>query len=120
MIREITTHRASEADDKIEILVMDEPGQGGASHEYLVTVEGLKEPVEINFQNGPVQEFGLNGITIEVLLAIAQDRLECFQAGKFACDSNQKALDAIRVATEALHGRTRERRARQVEGKNVV
>lgn len=100
---------------------MDEPGQGGAFHEYFISwpskVDGLPENgVRVNFQNGPIKEFGVNGVTQEALLAIVIDRLECFQAGPFKCKANETALTASRLALWHLQTRTRERIARGVEG----
>jgi hypothetical protein len=54
-----------------------------------------------------------------VLLAVVRDRLECFQRGPFACDTNQQALDHVVAAMESLHSRTKERVVRGVEGTNV-
>ena len=70
----------------------------------------------IIFQNGPIPEFGVNGITHEALLAILIDRLEGFQAGPFANVYNGAALENLQFAQELLLSRTRERMARGVEG----
>lgn len=125
-MRTLNSHIVNPANDKITIQVMDEPGQGGACHEYLVSlpattvaggvVEGCS--TQISFQNGPIAESGVNGLTQEVLLAIVIDRLEGFQSGKFACQDNALALEYTRSAQKALQKRTRERMARNVEGTN--
>ena len=57
------------------------------------------------------------GVTNEALLAIVIDRLEAFQDGPYACAENEKALVGLRDALQALHDRTLNRTARQVEGK---
>jgi hypothetical protein len=106
-----------------EIRVIDEPGAGGAYHEYQVVAVGSPEAVlrqpyaEIRFQKGPVKEAGKNGIFIEDLLHICAHRLECFQAGEFACDENEGALTAIRGALKWLNWRTKDRQTRGVEGR---
>lgn len=105
----------------VEIVVCDEAGHGGAHHKYRLikndTESIIKELIlEVNFQNGPVKEHGLNGVFIEDLLEICKHRLECFQNGKFACDANKVALGAVKYALDALYGRTAERCARGVEG----
>jgi hypothetical protein len=104
---------------QLNITVMDEPGHGGASHEYVVTGAG---PVAINhcvtFQNGLIQEYGVNGVTQEVLLAIVIDRLRSFQAGPFSCRDNAIALTHCEDALMRLQRRTRERIKRGVEGTN--
>ena len=70
----------------------------------------------ILFQNGPIPDHGVNGITVEVLLAICADRLKCFQAGPFATKANACALTHIEEATHWLQQRTIERMRRGVEG----
>jgi len=121
-MRELTAHRVTEADNHISIQVLDGPGPGNANHVYAMYLLGpdgsvSKHSATLCFQNGPISEVGMNGITIEALLAVCKDRLDGFQSGPFACDSNQVALDAINNALDALHSRTRERRERGVEGK---
>ena len=108
-----------------QVVCMDEPGQGGACHKYAVVPTppaGVAEPsevkpsAEVNFQNGPVKEFGVNGCHQEDLLAIVIDRLRSFQAGPFACRENALALTKLEEAIHWLNHRTAERQARGVEG----
>lgn len=117
-MRAIHTHEVTEADKTIGITAMDAPGAGGANHYYAVDVAGTENGADIYFQNGPVSENGVNGVTQEVLLAIVIDRLRCFQAGPFACRENAIALTHIETGMMWLQQRTRDRIARQVEGKN--
>ncbi|MAX82366.1 MAG: hypothetical protein CL843_19580 [Crocinitomicaceae bacterium] len=126
----MTDHKVNPANDKIVIEVLDEPGQGGASHAYRISGFSLGEnpsagdgqtqcaatEVTIYFQNGPINEAGINGLTQEVLLAIVADRLRSFQAGKFACRENALALTKIEEAQHWLHSRTLARMHRGVEG----
>jgi hypothetical protein len=53
-------------------------------------------------------------------LAIDIDRLEAFQAGPFANVYNAEALVHCKAAMAALHRRTTDRIARNVEGQNLV
>ena len=129
-MRTIKTHIVNPANDKIVINVMDEPGDGGACHRYSVSGFSLKgnracnaqrdgipiTGVEIIFQNGPINDFGVNGVTHEVLLAILIDRMSGFQAGKFACENNAQALRGLMHAQVSLQRRTLERMNRGVEG----
>lgn len=121
-MRTITEHKVNPANDRILIEVTDEPGQGGANHEYRVTLPPNEDPSvaskswDISFQNGPINENGVNGLTQEVLLAIVADRLRAFQAGKFACRENALALTKIEEAQHWLHARTLARMQRGVEG----
>jgi ABC-type transport system involved in cytochrome c biogenesis ATPase subunit len=117
-MRAINEHKVNPANDRIEITVVDEPGAGGACHEYHVSWDAtaLMGGVTINFQNGPIAEVGVNGITHEALLAIIADRLRAFQAGPYACRENAIALTKIEEAQHWLHHRTLARMARGVEG----
>lgn len=125
-MRQLTSHKINECNDAITIQVLDEPGQGGACHQYAIdwTYKGVQPPSEqrvlIPFQNGPIKEVGTNGVTHEVLLAILIDRLEHFQKGPYACEENGRALDHLISAEMALHSRTKARVARGVEGTHTV
>lgn len=79
-----------------------------------------KDDLVLLFQNGPIAESGVNGITHEVLLAVLIDRLEGFQAGPYASADNAEALDSLRNAQAALQRRTLERMNRGVEGTHQV
>jgi hypothetical protein len=119
-MRTITDHKVNPANDKLTIEVLDEPGAGGANHVYQVRGYHAKDVDEtetvIRFQNGPINEAGVNGMTQEVLLAIVADRLRSFQAGPYACRENALALTKIEEAQHWLHSRTLARMARGVEG----
>jgi len=123
-MRQIVTHRGNvtgptNLDNSIKITVLDEPGDGGACHNYMLTLEG-QGSVRLYFQNGPLKEAGVNGISVESLLAVVIDRLEGFQSGKFACESNQAALDSTRGALHALLSRREDRQRREVLGTHNV
>src|SRR4051812_15043740 len=88
---------------QLKIQVVDEPGQGGACHEYRITTDSIGggkslNECRISFQNGPIKENGVNGISQEALLAIVLDRLESFQNGPYACDANKMALIGVQTA----------------------
>ena len=111
---------------QLRIEVLDEPGQGGANHEYLVDTDHIGgggkglNPLRISFQNGPIKEYGVNGVTQEALLAVVIDRLRSFQAGPFACAANAMALHHTEAALELLQQRTKDRIARGVEGQTKL
>lgn len=126
-MRTITDHIINPCNDKLVITVTDQPGAGGANHRYII--EGFdgktnrsKEPADysdfqtILFQNGPINEVGVNGLTQEVLLAIVADRLRSFQDGPFKCRENALALTKIEEAMHWLQQRTIARMRRGVEG----
>jgi hypothetical protein len=130
MLREIRSHVVNPANDKLKIEVTDQPGAGGANHRYEIygfdtktNASSVSNPGELEvtstlilFQNGPINEVGVNGITQEALIAICIDRLESFQAGPYACHANQKALEHLQEAKMWLQQRTLDRMQRGVEG----
>lgn len=129
-MRKITDHKLNGLNEALEITVLDAPGQGGACHEYEITLnvgpadiaQHGDEPkcadvrTRISFQNGPIKEAGFNGISGEALLAIQIDRLRSFQGGQFACRENAIALTHLEDALMWLQKRTRDRLSRGVEG----
>lgn len=129
-MRKIEKHKVNGANETLDIAVTDAPGSGGANHRYEVTgfdttgnasrtqgdAIGKETSLLVLFQNGPIKEAGVNGITQEALLAICEDRLLCFQAGQYACADNAEALTHIQQAMECLQRRTKARIARGVEG----
>jgi hypothetical protein len=121
-MRQLTDHIVSgDQAVQLKLNVLDEPGHGGACHKYAISWDGpVKEGpddfIVIHFQEGPIKEFGVNGITGEALLAIEIDRLRGFQSGPFACADNQEALEHCEAALRVLQRRTLARIARGVEG----
>lgn len=133
MIRELTSHKVSGLNEALRIEVLDEPGQGNACHHYRIsgfdTQGNASDPffsrygdsakhATVLFQNGPIQEHGVNGVSIEALLAIVEDRLVGFQSGPYSTRENAVALTKIQEAMMWLQKRTRDRIARGVEGTN--
>ena len=132
-MRLLTDHivEGDSANHQVKISVVDEPGSGGASHRYsLDWYNGLKRDKDnppqsraecfIRFQDGPIKEVGVNGLTGEALTAIQIDRMRSFQAGPFACTDNAEALAHYEAAQECLQRRTKARIARGVEGTHQV
>jgi len=121
--RRLDSHKVpgNELNEVIEVYVLDDPGPGGANHEYLVRSE--ESPTchlqcLVQFQDGPIGEVGVTGLSNEALLAVVEDRLRGFQSGPFACEDNKAAWAGVRSALTALKRRTVERMARGVEGKS--
>lgn len=125
-MRTLEDFKVNPANDKLTVTVVDEPGAGGANHVY--EIAGFDGPgipvgsgyVKINFQNGPINEAGVNGVTHEILLSIVIDRLRSFQAGPFKCRENALALTKLEEAQHWLLHRTRARMARGVEGRTAA
>jgi hypothetical protein len=128
-MRTIEDHKVNQANDRLKITVLDEPGAGGACHKYMVTLPDWQRDPDganakgvwnIDFQNGPINEAGVNGLTHEVLLAILIDRMRSFQAGQYACRENAIALTKMEEAQQWLQARTKGRMARGVEGTHAA
>lgn len=73
----------------------------------------------IAFQNGPVGEVGVNGITSEALLAIIIHRTKILNE-MFPTSYNELALHSLCGALTAFEARTKDRVKRQVEGLNQL
>ncbi len=111
-----------------QVVVLDDPHPvNNAHHKYAVTraynykpeegcPSGEFEGTTINFQNGPIKEFGVNGCHHEDLLTIVQHRLESFQEGPYECPENAQALAFIKSTIAVLNSRTQKRVATGVEG----
>ena len=94
------------------------------AHEYEVKfqddVNNISKMVDVvKFQNGPVPEMGVNGLTNEMLLTILIDRTEILN-DKFPCIENGMAISYMKQSLEWFNKRTENRIKRQVEGKRVV
>lgn len=99
-------------------------GPGNAHHHYLIRCkerkEGTRDFVGIRFQDGPIKEFGVNGVVDENLIAIVIDRLRGFQDGAYKCRENALALTKLEESLMWLKERTRSREIRGVEGTHKV
>lgn len=120
-MRTIDTHKSNWLNERLQVLAVDEPGSGGANHLYEIEytnrlIERSERRTTIKFQNGPIKEAGVNGITNEALLAILIDRMQGFQRGKFSSRENAVVLTKLEEAMMWLQKRTRDRVARGVEG----
>lgn len=131
-MRELTDHIVSgDQAVQLKIKVLDDEGAGGANHLYQIESFNTKSnascpftsrygsPADhstVLFQNGPIGEVGVNGVTQEALLAIVIDRLRSFQKGQFSCRENAIALTHIEEALMWLQRRTVARIKRGVEG----
>ena len=102
------------------VFAVDEPGNGGANHEYLIAVDrGLAVPKEVNvsFQNGARKdENAIHGVLDTDLLEIVRDRLKGFQNGDFATRENAIALTHIEEALLWMNKRVEDRIERNVLG----
>lgn len=123
-MRKLVSHKVNGLNEDLDIEVLDERGAGNANHEYVIsyclnpgTADGGVSPMcRVSFQNGPIKEAGINGISNEALLAIVEDRLLGFQSGDYACRENAVALTKLQECMMWLQKRTMDRMRRGVEG----
>ena len=110
-----------------DVYAVDEKGPGGANHRYAIKYDlyPVGKPVktidliEIQMQCGPRKEEGSqHGVIDSDLLEIVRDRMKAFQAGPFASEYNEKALEHIEEALMWLNRRVEDRIERNVLGKN--
>ena len=91
MLRELTSHKVNGCNEQLHIMVLDQPGSGGANHKYNIggfihrndAATDDETAITLRFQNGPIPEVGTNGVTHEALLAIIIDRLLGFDIFRF-------------------------------------
>ena len=86
-------------------------------------IQGQNPPkllAEINFQEGPIKENGINGIANEDLIAMVICRLEGFQKSEFKSRDNACAITKLEEALLWLRKRTLNRVNRKVEGTSIV
>ncbi|MDC4242684.1 MAG: ABC transporter ATPase [Clostridium sp.] len=110
-----------------EVYAVDEKGNGGANHEYVISYEvfpvgkpkEIHEVVTIQLQNGArKEENSIHGVIDSDLLEIVRHRLQCFQAGQFASRENACALTHIEEALMWMNRRVEDRIERNVLGTN--
>jgi hypothetical protein len=85
-------------------------------------VSGNSDFLAVHFQDGPIQEYGVNGTTNEEVIEMLLDRLHSLNemvGGKYACRENSLALNHLEEALLWLKRRTENRERRGVEGKNL-
>ncbi len=119
----ITMHQCGALNEALQVSATDQRTPDGANHRYLIDIiEGdiLRTVSALNFQKGPLKEAGLNGISIEALLAVVIHHAQGFQAGPYRCRENACAITHLEEALMWLQKRTRERMARGVEGTHTV
>lgn len=109
-VRTVTAHavKGDKGDMGLKVQALGEYSEGGAQSRYMVLGPDQERLLTLLFQDGNPTE-GVNGVSLEAVLACCLDRLDCFQAGPFANPYNAEARYHIEQAIEALKDRTRER-----------
>lgn len=112
-----------------DIYAVDEKGNGGANHRYIVCgkdetawqngATSIGVYADLQFQNGARKlPDSIHGILDTDLLEIARDRLQAFQAGPFSSRENAVALTHIEEALMWMNRRVEDRIEREVLGTN--
>lgn len=74
------------------------------------------DTLEIHFQDGPIQEFGINGATNEEVIQVLLDRLNSLNQPPYNCRENSLAITHLEESLLWLNRRTQNRISRNVEG----
>ena len=131
-MKQLISHRDGfDLNQSIIVEALDEPGPGGALHEYRISIPhapdaktsyvGKSYTTTLRFQKGPRNEEGsLPGITEGALLAVLIDRLEAFQLGPYWCVENDHVLQSLRQALDWTKRRAANRHRRGVLGTTKV
>ena len=104
-MKSITAHKTGSELNRL-LHVEREPDDCGT---YLVThgEVGNRAPIAIlEFQRGPVEHVGINGLSEEILLEIIIDRFSWIQDSDRACSETGKALRALRFGLVCCKARS--------------
>lgn len=91
-----------------------------AYHDFRVLNDVGHPLAEIHFQEGPIQEHGVNGVFNEDLILMVLTRLQQFQNSPYQCRENAVAITKLEEAAMWLRKRTMDREVRGVEGTHTV
>lgn len=100
-------------DELVKVIKIDDIGK-----RYVILAKGSnprKDLSGITFHTGNPAD-GINGISIESLLAICKDRLETFNANGFDCIENNMAIGHIAAAITAMEHRQGRRKEENKAG----
>ena len=131
--KEITEHHDGHGlTERIRVIAVDEPGPGGASHEYRFFHSGdvpwselgkrvdMLEVGWLQFQKGPRSQPGsVPGVLTVAVLAALIDQARDFQAGPYPSDEGAQALYHLEEAARWLRERADKRAERGVLGINA-
>lgn len=105
-----------------KIICEDEKEQKfNAPHHFkIINVNNDEVVTEINMQEGPIKENGINGASNEDLIAIVIHRLNKFQDSPYNSEFNELAIDAFEKGLGHLRDRTNKRVAENKEGTSQI
>lgn len=94
--------------------------QFNAFHRFIVAAVDSGDIVgEIHFQEGPIKEHGVNGVSNEDLILMVVNRIEDFQNSEYACSENDEAIEYLMKAIESLRSCTNRRISEGTEGTSI-
>ncbi|WP_038299105.1 DUF7681 family protein [Metaclostridioides mangenotii] len=89
-------------------------GKADCEDEYI-------EPIEyVNFQEGPIKEYGINGVNNEDLILMVITRLQAFQDSPYKCRENAMAITKLQECLMWLGKRTLDREVKGIEGTSEI
>lgn len=91
-----------------------------APHHFQVTDIDGGLLAQVDFQEGPIKEAGVNGVCGEDLIAMVISRLEHFNMTEYKCRENSMAITKLEEALLWLRKRTMARENRGVEGTHKI
>jgi hypothetical protein len=98
--------------------ILEQIKQNKPYSKYLV-IEPKTSLVQFKLQDGPIQEVGINGCQIDVILEIYLQILKGFNM-KFPCRENSITITKIEEAQMWQQKRRENRESRAVEGRNQL
>lgn len=87
--------------------------RSGTINDFVALDNQQNELGKICFQNGS-PAIGVNGVTLEAVIAMCIYRLDKFNQNQFKCQHNDIALDGLKSALFALNTRIEDRKERNV------
>jgi hypothetical protein len=106
-------------DTKTHLHCEDESNYG-TKHHFRVISDDEKTLCEINYQEGPVKEQGVNGVQDDHLLLIVRERLLYLNKSKWANRESAMALTKVEEAIMWLNKRTANRTMLKKEGTSLI
>lgn len=95
--------------------IKPDPNSDRESPSKFVRIHHGFNTISIQLQDGPIREVGENGAQVDTFIHVAKELLIAFNQ-MAQHPENEKAIDCLSGAIEALDRRTKERISRNVEG----
>jgi hypothetical protein len=74
----------------------------------------------IDFQEGPIKEYGINGVNNEDLILMVITRLQACQDSPYKCRENAMAITKLEECLMWLRKRTLDREVKGIEGTSKI